>query len=182
MKIPHTAFAARLAEICQSKGLKPHGRQAGLARVLTSLDRPITQPAIKKWFDGEALPDMDKFILLATWGGVHLEWLMTGRGPKQINTVYSSDEIYYVAEKMKSMDIEQQRLVARLVDATDQQKAAMSPTRTTGVQAGFTSQPLAAPDQLREIKALRERERRERDRRERNEAVEIDRRKADRRK
>jgi len=109
------AFAERLIEICTEKGLKAHGRQAALARLLK-----VTQPAVKKWFDGDAIPDTDKIIDLAVWGNVCFEWLITGRGPKRINELYPTKAIAHVAEIMKVMEPEQQYLVARLADQVAQ--------------------------------------------------------------
>lgn len=79
MKDVRLAFAERLIEICADKGLKAHGRQAALARQMK-----ISQPAAKKWFDGDAMPDTDKIVEIALWGNVSFEWLMTGRGPKRL--------------------------------------------------------------------------------------------------
>lgn len=111
MKDARLAFSERLIEICSNKKLRPHGRQAALARLLK-----ITQPAVKKWFDGDSLPDTDKIIELAIWGGVCFEWLLTGRGPKRIDELYPSKAIAHVAEIMQTMEPEQQYLVARLAD------------------------------------------------------------------
>ena len=105
------AFAERLIEICTEKGLKAHGRQAALARQLK-----VTQPAVKKWFDGDSIPDTDKIIDLAIWGNVCFEWLTTGRGPKRIDELYPTKAIAHVAEIMQTMEPEQQYLVVRLAD------------------------------------------------------------------
>lgn len=111
MKDVRLAFSERLIEICTEKKLRPHGRQAALARLLK-----ITQPAVKKWFDGDSIPDTDKVIELAVWGGVCFEWLLTGRGPKRIDELYPTKAIAHVAEIMQAMEPEQQYLVARLAD------------------------------------------------------------------
>lgn len=111
MKDVRLAFAERLIEICTEKGLKAHGRQAALARQLK-----VTQPAVKKWFDADAIPDTDKIIELALWCGVCFEWLMTGRGPKRIEELYPTKAIAHVAQVMQAMEPEQQYLAARLVD------------------------------------------------------------------
>lgn len=117
MKDVRLAFSERLIEICTEKNLRPHGRQAALARLLK-----ITQPAVKKWFDGESIPDTDKVIELAVWGGVCFEWLMTGRGPKRIDELYPTKAIAHVAEIMQAMEPEQQHLVARLADQVKKPK------------------------------------------------------------
>lgn len=115
MKDARLAFAERLVEICTENKLRPHGRQAALARMLK-----ITQPAVKKWFDGESIPDTEKIIELATWAGVCFEWLMTGRGPKRIDELYPTKAIAHVAEIMQAMEPQQQYLVARLADQVAQ--------------------------------------------------------------
>jgi hypothetical protein len=111
MKDARLAFAERLIEICTEKKLRPHGRQAALGRLFR-----VTQPAVKKWFDGTSLPDTEKTIEIAQWGGVCFEWLMTGRGPKRIEDLYPSKAIAHVATVMQAMEPDQQSLVARLAD------------------------------------------------------------------
>lgn len=118
MKDIRHAFAERLIEICTEKGLKAHGRQAALARHLK-----VTQPAVKKWFDAAAIPDIDKIVELALWGDVCFEWLMTGRGPKRIEELYPTKAIAHVAQVMQAMEPEQQYLAARLVDQVKKPEA-----------------------------------------------------------
>ncbi len=72
------AFAQRLTEICVDKGVKDHGKQRFLAGLLK-----VSQPAVGKWFNGDSFPELDKMVQLADWASVNLDWLMTGRGPKQ---------------------------------------------------------------------------------------------------
>lgn len=135
MKDARLAFAERLIEICTEKNLRAHGRQAALGRLLK-----VTQPGVKKWFDGESIPDTEKVIELATWGGVCFEWLMTGRGPKRIDELYPTKAIAHVAEIMQAMEPEQQYLVARLADqvkkpdnaAVDGENKPNNATGTTG--------------------------------------------------
>jgi len=71
------AFSKRLREICAEKRLKPYGQQAALARLVG-----ISQPGVKRWFDGAVMPETPRLIFLAKWAGVTYEWLSTGRGDK----------------------------------------------------------------------------------------------------
>ncbi len=119
MRDPKLAFAERLKEIADAKGLKQRGRQSALAKLLD-----ITQPAVKKWFDGDSLPELEHMIRLATWAGVCVEWLCTGRGPKSPDTPYPTQAIARVAKVMESMSEQQQYLAARLVDQVVQPASA----------------------------------------------------------
>jgi hypothetical protein len=116
MNNPHIQFSKRLIELCDEKGLKPFGRQAALTRVIGAAGLKVTQPSVKKWFDAEAIPDMDKCIVLAKWAKVSFEWLMTGRGEKQTTLTYTSIPITNVVNLMENMTTEQQYLLARLAD------------------------------------------------------------------
>lgn len=71
-------FASRLAEVCQDMGIPEHGRQTRLAELFK-----LTQRGVKRWFDGESFPGVDKAVSIATWANVNFEWLMTGRGTKK---------------------------------------------------------------------------------------------------
>jgi hypothetical protein len=141
MKKLHTDFAERLAEICLDRGLKPHGRQAGLVRMMKTHGLQVTQPGVKKWFDGEAIPDTDKCIELAIWSGVQFEWLMTGRGRKYIYGEQPSDTISSVAEKMAVMSPQQQYQIMQLVDIIAHP---VPPAIDTATTAATTSAPVTA--------------------------------------
>ena len=127
MKDARIAFAERLSEVCSDKGLRPHGRQAAMVRNLKARGIDVTQPAVKKWFDGEVIPDTDKCIEIAIWGDVCFEWLMTGRGPKRINELYPSRTIAHVAEVMRAMEPEQQYKAAQIVDLFAQPASSNEP-------------------------------------------------------
>lgn len=70
-------FAQRLHEVCSDKGLPERGRQTALAKQFH-----VTPNAARKWLLGQGLPELEVAIEIATWGGVNLEWLLTGRGLK----------------------------------------------------------------------------------------------------
>lgn len=71
-------FALRLNELCDDKELPKHGRQTQLGKLFG-----VTQKAARKWLLGEGLPEYETSIAIAEWGGVHLDWLMRGKGPKR---------------------------------------------------------------------------------------------------
>lgn len=73
-------FAQRFAEVAASLGFEGHGRQTRLAEQYGK-----KQPSVKKWFDGEAQPDYEVCVDMCRRAKVYYEWLMTGRGPKQID-------------------------------------------------------------------------------------------------
>ncbi|MFA5170405.1 MAG: hypothetical protein WC426_02485 [Sulfuriferula sp.] len=116
MNNPHIEFSKRLIELCTENGLKPFGRQAALTRVIGAAGLKVTQPSVKKWFDAEAIPDMDKCIVLAKWAKVSFEWLMTGRGDKRKISTYTSEPMSHIVQIMENMTPEQQYLLARLAD------------------------------------------------------------------
>lgn len=119
MKTLRRAFAERLAVIAESKGFKERGRQAEVARVCQ-----VTQPAAKKWFDGDALPGMDHCVTIAEWGNVSFEWLITGRGPKRPGDLYQTPAIAHVVETMLTMEPDKQYLVSRITDEIAEAKKA----------------------------------------------------------
>lgn len=73
------AFAELLIELCESAGMPERGRQAALVRYMKSKGHQISQPAVKKWFDGESLPEVDKAIDLAKLFSVSIDDLFAGK-------------------------------------------------------------------------------------------------------
>ena len=72
------AFATLLKQLCNDKDLKERGRQAFIVRLLKSHGFVISQPAVKKWFDGESLPDTDKALVLANYFKISVTDLLSG--------------------------------------------------------------------------------------------------------
>ena len=71
-------FAERVNEICDDRGLpKGRGRQVALAA-----EFKLTNKAARKWLLGLGYPEMSTAVRLANWGGVGLNWLLQGLGPK----------------------------------------------------------------------------------------------------
>ncbi|MCO5763780.1 MAG: helix-turn-helix domain-containing protein [Chromatiaceae bacterium] len=68
-------FASRLKLACR-EGRLPENH-AALARLFR-----VSQPMVSYYMNGAKLPSMDKAIHIAIVCGVCVEWLLTGRGPK----------------------------------------------------------------------------------------------------
>lgn len=74
---PLADFAARMNEVCDDKGLKARGRQVALAKQFN-----VTNKAARKWLLGLGFPEMSTAVAIAQWGGVTVNWLLQGVGPK----------------------------------------------------------------------------------------------------
>lgn len=98
--VTHSAFAARLNEICDDKGVPPKGRnrQAELGKLFH-----VSQKAARKWLEGEGFPTVPTGVEIATWGGVSYDWLMTGRGPKRPAEFASDPNTNRVLSLMETM-------------------------------------------------------------------------------
>ena len=73
-----SAFAMRIQEVCTARGIPiGRGRASELSRAFK-----VTPNAARKWLLGQGLPELEQAIAIALWGNVHVEWLLTGRGPK----------------------------------------------------------------------------------------------------
>ena len=73
----YAGFAKRLIQLCEDKKLPERGRQAELARVCS-----IKPSSVSKWFHAMSLPDAANLIAIADWGRTSVDWLLTGRTPK----------------------------------------------------------------------------------------------------
>lgn len=92
-------FAERFNEIAKQLGYEGHGRQTKLATYYKK-----KQPSVKKWFDGEAMPDYEICVDLCKRARVHYEWLMTGRGPKSIDEyLVDNPRIAHALKVMQAM-------------------------------------------------------------------------------
>lgn len=70
-------FASRLHEALDDYGMTRDGRQSELGRMFH-----VTQRAARYWLTGDGFPKTEKIIEISKRLGVNLEWLLTGRGPK----------------------------------------------------------------------------------------------------
>lgn len=74
-------FASRLNALCDEKNIPPKGK-ARQTTVATLFE--VSQKGARKWLEGEGYPTLEKAKEIATWGNVQVEWLLTGRGGKQL--------------------------------------------------------------------------------------------------
>lgn len=91
-------FADRLNEALDEFGVpsKFEGRQVIVGRMFG-----VTQKGARKWLEGEGLPTLEKSIQIAKHLGVHVEWLLTGRGPKRITGDSHIDFVASLPEEVK---------------------------------------------------------------------------------
>lgn len=105
-------FVSRLNELFDDKGLPKRGRQAFLSKRFK-----VAQPSAKKWLDGINYPEMEKTVEIAKWGGVCVEWLLTGRGVKYPIDFQNSPEILKITNLLALATTEEQKTVFKIVEA-----------------------------------------------------------------
>lgn len=98
------AFAGRLREACQDQGLPDHGAATMMAKKLR-----VSPQAAQKWFTGKSFPDMAKAIALADVLDVHVNWLLTGRGPKRSSS--TDVDVQRLGEAVQEMPPAERRQV-----------------------------------------------------------------------
>lgn len=109
-----TAFAARLNELCDAMDVPPKGkaRQSAVAR-----EFGVSQNGARKWLEAEGYPALSMAKRIATWAGVQVEWLLTGRGNRDIyatGTPLQAEERPRTYQLPKRSPAELARLVAKL--------------------------------------------------------------------
>lgn len=70
-------FVERLKDVVTRLGYAEHGRQTALAKTYK-----LSQPSVRKWFTGEAMPSYEIAKDLCIRSQTAYEWFMTGRGEK----------------------------------------------------------------------------------------------------
>lgn len=100
-----SGFALRLRELCEDAALPERGRQTLLAKKFA-----VSQQAAKKWLSGESLPELDKVVAIADWGGVTVNWLLQGFGPKRGDHIETKSLILTEAIENLPTDSKQQVL------------------------------------------------------------------------
>lgn len=78
-------FAQRLAEACRSDPSLPQVNARGFSKALGA-KVGVGYKGAEKWIKGESMPDRANGSALAVALGVSEEWLMTGRGPKHVQS------------------------------------------------------------------------------------------------
>lgn len=105
-------FAQRFTEVAAILGYEGHGRQSQLARYYN-----LKQPSVKKWFDGEAMPEYEICVDLCKRARVHFEWFMTDRGPKSIDEVSIDDpQIAHALKILQQLAPEKLDQAVKIVD------------------------------------------------------------------
>lgn len=119
------AFASRLHEICDEKGLpRERGRQTQLAEAMK-----VTPNAARKWLLGEGMPEMAMAIRLANWGGVNVGWLLQGDGAKRgsrvdIRTLLLEEALHELPATASTQALEFLRFtIARSENLAEEQRA-----------------------------------------------------------
>jgi hypothetical protein len=77
--IENLQFSARLNTLADEAQIPQRGRQRILGGMFGS-----GQKGARRWLIGNGFPQLQKCIEMSMHFGVHLEWLMTGRGPKNV--------------------------------------------------------------------------------------------------
>ena len=77
----YSDFADRLNAICDEKGLPDRGRPQLLGKMAG-----VGYKGAEKWIKGLSMPDVPHGTALAIGLDVYFEYLMTGRGPKYMET------------------------------------------------------------------------------------------------
>lgn len=72
------AFAELLKTLCDERKIAERGRQAFFVRLLKANGLKISQPGVKKYFDGEALPDTPKAVVIAKFFNINVNDLLSG--------------------------------------------------------------------------------------------------------
>jgi transcriptional regulator with XRE-family HTH domain len=72
-----TEFSHRLNKVLDDVGFdaKGSGRQVQLGKAIG-----LTQKGVRKWLEGEGLPELSRLVQIAVHFNVSFEWLATGRG------------------------------------------------------------------------------------------------------
>lgn len=77
--VEKTQFSARLNTLADEAQIPHRGRQRIIGNLFQS-----GQKGARRWLTGDGFPQLQKCIEMSLHFGVHLEWLMTGRGPKNV--------------------------------------------------------------------------------------------------
>jgi hypothetical protein len=94
-------FSNRLNSALDAIGYAPKGKGR---QVQLSKDMGVSQKGARKWLEAEALPGMENLAALAVFCRVGSEWLLTGRGQREIVQPPSQDpEIAQWAQRMECL-------------------------------------------------------------------------------
>lgn len=104
-----SGFADRLKIALERNGFPDErGRAAIIARKVKAI-----HVAVKKWLDGQGLPDMKYQIVLAQWLNVSINWLSTWLGNMEvINMDSETMALFKLVQKMDQRGKQMMRSVA----------------------------------------------------------------------
>jgi transcriptional regulator with XRE-family HTH domain len=88
------------------------------------LGRRVTQQAVRKWLNGEAIPSQDKILVLADWLHVGAELLRFGKGSSAANIAEQATPLYRGAlsdqeliRRYRKLNRSQQQAMAEIITA-----------------------------------------------------------------
>lgn len=73
-------------------------------------EMPVTQQAVRKWLNGEAIPTQSKIQALATWLAVGTEWLRYGKEVPEPHTAQQTRATYRNAFSDQEMAVRYRQL------------------------------------------------------------------------
>lgn len=119
-----TAFSDRLNELLDARGFAPkhQGRQVQLAKAVG-----LSQKAVRKWLEAEGMPELTRLIELAVRFNCHLEWLATGRGPRDL-TLAPEQPHQRLVDRLRTADAATVRLVELALLDDDTAASHLSPS------------------------------------------------------
>ena len=109
------AFSQRMNEICDDMQVPERGRQSALGQTFG-----VSQKGARKWLEGEAFPRWEHLVAITEWANVTVDWLVGGRGPKRLESLYPSESIARTVDVMRQLNPDQQALITRLADQVAQ--------------------------------------------------------------
>jgi len=77
-------FAHRINKVCNDLQWPKKGRDNRTKQLINRLPFKISRTAVNKWFAGDSVPDATHIGYVANCLNVSLQWLATGKGPKEI--------------------------------------------------------------------------------------------------
>lgn len=107
----YAAFSKRLSQICDEKGMPERGRQADLARLCD-----IKPSSVNKWFSATSLPDAGNLLKIADWANTTVDWLLYGRGNREVQYPIYDKSTQHVIQIMEKLDASDKYKAARMLD------------------------------------------------------------------
>lgn len=120
-----SAFSDRLNELLDARAFpaKGRGRQVELAKATG-----LSQKAVRKWLEGEGMPELTRLIDLATRFKCHVEWLASGRGPRDLEGA-SLEPLQRLMDRLSKADDATRQLVElALLESDKAASARLSPS------------------------------------------------------